>query len=160
MLNRLLTDDVILLLHELSQVGTVDFVVEDQLKFVLWADVVHHALLLAPVLWGGEQGINRETQCVLYHGWNQAGQQRTAKLQARIRVHLYQVGLEVIVKHEIVSIDLECIDSSLRVDLTIDSSECISNKFLKCLEFYNYTYFHLREEITFEANVEVRVILI
>ena len=57
-LNRL-TDDIILLFHEVSKVGTIDLVIEYQLKLVFWADIVYYALLLAPVLWCWEQGIDR-----------------------------------------------------------------------------------------------------
>jgi hypothetical protein len=56
-LNRL-TDDVILLFHEVSEVGTVNFIIEYQLKLVLWADVIYYTFLLTPVLWSRKQRID------------------------------------------------------------------------------------------------------
>ena len=98
---------VVFLSEDLGELGTVNALVENELKLVLRAQLVHDVLALGEVLRRREHGVDGQADGVLEHRGNQAGKERRRQLQAWVRVHLDQVNFELLVDHKVKAIALQ-----------------------------------------------------
>lgn len=64
-----------------------------------------------------EQGVQYDFEAIVEDFWNDAGHERTADLQAGVRIHFDEVETEVFIDHEVVPEELECVLESVWIDL-------------------------------------------
>ena len=75
-----------------------------------------------PQIWRGEDGVQSDAENIIYHFRNDARQQGTRDLQARIRIYLNKRQLEVLIEHKVIAKELKRVSQPARVYLPIHCS--------------------------------------
>mmetsp|Transcript_9735 Transcript_9735/g.16401 ORF Transcript_9735/g.16401 Transcript_9735/m.16401 type:complete len:318 (+) Transcript_9735:37-990(+) len=141
--------DVLLGGEELLEHGPVDLAVEEELEAVLGAGVADEGLLLAEVLGGHEDGVEADLEGVLEHVGDEAGQEWAAQLETGVGVDLDEVGLELVVDHEVEAEDLHGVEAALGVEFAVAGAEDVRGHLV-----------HLGEDVALKADVQVGVALV